>query len=604
MRFQTVQVINYKSFRDSGEITLSPGFNVIVGKNDAGKSALVEALSLQPLNKPHRSLMTAPQASSLTNLPSNVKFTIHIEKEEFNQIFAIYKEIYWVVDNFDSMFAKFQEGSVRPVRFIAEWLAGQFSKGYLEFQGDYVTSGQLMKISNSTYPYEFTPVLEGVGQSYSDNSVPQIISNAFARRIYTFRAERMNVGECRAQGNSVLATNAGNLAEVLNDLIARNSSRFKKFLGHVKTVFPHVTHITAPLVQGTNQARIMIWSVPDESERDDLAVPLAESGTGIGQVLAILYVVVTADISKVIIIDEPQSFLHPGAVRKLLEILRSYPQHQYIITTHAPTAITATGAESLIQVCRNGQESIVDSISAQSESDLRMFLADIGASLSDVFGADQVLWVEGKTEELCFPMVIRALSQTPLCGLQILAVQSTADLEGKLAERVFEVYNRLTSISTLLPPAIAFILDREGKSDSQRSKIDEKSKQKVRWLPRRMYENYLLSPEGIAFILNEDDRREGKGIDAEDVQSWITKNANDRRYFDSEDLVLNHTDSNWEKTVHAASFLKKLFGELTDQRVSYDKVRHGLRLTKFIIANPTSAIIELSDFLKSVLADE
>lgn len=49
---------------------------------------------------------------------------------------------------------------------------------------------------------------------------------------------------------------------------------------------------------------------------------LAESDTGIGQVLAILYVVIMAKYNQVIIIDEPQSFLHPGAVRKLIEILK------------------------------------------------------------------------------------------------------------------------------------------------------------------------------------------------------------------------------------------------------------------------------------------
>jgi len=51
-------------------------------------------------------------------------------------------------------------------------------------------------------------------------------------------------------------------------------------------------------------------------------VPLSESGTGVGQVLAILYVVFTSEYPRTIVIDEPQSFLHPGAVRKLFEARR------------------------------------------------------------------------------------------------------------------------------------------------------------------------------------------------------------------------------------------------------------------------------------------
>jgi predicted ATPase len=45
-------------------------------------------------------------------------------------------------------------------------------------------------------------------------------------------------------------------------------------------------------------------------------------------VLAILYVVMTSNHPQTIIIDEPQSFLHPGAVKKLIEVLKQYPQHQ------------------------------------------------------------------------------------------------------------------------------------------------------------------------------------------------------------------------------------------------------------------------------------
>ena len=55
-----------------------------------------------------------------------------------------------------------------------------------------------------------------------------------------------------------------------------------------------------------------------------------------------------ADFPQVILIDEPQSFLHPGAVRKLIEILRQHPQHQFIITTHSPTAVTAADPDVLL----------------------------------------------------------------------------------------------------------------------------------------------------------------------------------------------------------------------------------------------------------------
>jgi predicted ATPase len=85
-------------------------------------------------------------------------------------------------------------------------------------------------------------------------------------------------------------------------------------------------------------------------------MPLSECGTGIGQVLAMLYVVLTAEVPRTIIIDEPQSFLHPGAIRKLLDILKGYPQHQFIVSTHSSVVATASNPKTLLLLRKEGTE--------------------------------------------------------------------------------------------------------------------------------------------------------------------------------------------------------------------------------------------------------
>jgi predicted ATPase len=66
VRIRTFRVVNYKSFVDSGELRLEPGFNVIVGRNNVGKTALAEAVGLHLLtDKPHRSLRTVPREGSV-----------------------------------------------------------------------------------------------------------------------------------------------------------------------------------------------------------------------------------------------------------------------------------------------------------------------------------------------------------------------------------------------------------------------------------------------------------------------------------------------------------------------------------------------------------
>ncbi|MCC0179139.1 ATP-binding protein [Waterburya agarophytonicola K14] len=105
---------------------------------------------------------------------------------------------------------------------------------------------------------------------------------------------------------------------------------------------------TRPIINDDkNEVELRIWSIDPETDRDDLAFPLEACGTGVSQVLAILYVVITSKEPRTIIIDEPQSFLHPGAARKLIEILQDFPQHQYFISTHSPSIISAANPSTI-----------------------------------------------------------------------------------------------------------------------------------------------------------------------------------------------------------------------------------------------------------------
>jgi hypothetical protein len=326
---------------------------------------------------------------------------------------------------------------------------------------------------------------------------------------------------------------------------------------------------------------------------------LSESGTGIGQVLAILYVVVTSDSPRVIIIDEPQSFLHPGAVRKLLEILRGYSQHQYVITTHAPIALNTTESDRLFLVRREEYASTVAPINPDSQDDLRIFLSEVGARLGDVFGADAILWVEGKTEEACFPELIRCLTETPLRGVQILGVISTGELAARLASRVFDIYTRLAGGTSLLPPAVAFVFDQDGRSDTERTDIERTSRGLVKWLPMRMYENYLLEPLAISTVLNNEDTNRHTPVTADQVRAWLDNKRADRRYFDEPSTPAS---TKWQERVDGAKLLHDLFDELAEQRVKYEKVKHGLLLTRFLIKNPSAELLELVQMLSTIVA--
>jgi len=58
MYLSKIRVIDYKSFRDSGEIEFKQGINLIVGQNNSGKTTLLEALEIKIKDIPHRSVNT------------------------------------------------------------------------------------------------------------------------------------------------------------------------------------------------------------------------------------------------------------------------------------------------------------------------------------------------------------------------------------------------------------------------------------------------------------------------------------------------------------------------------------------------------------------
>ncbi|MEO8613309.1 MAG: AAA family ATPase [Chloroflexota bacterium] len=76
-------------------MNLSPGFNVIVGQNNAGKTALVEALSLRYTNKPHITIQTKPTINSpIVDLSSRVIVRLGIQGAELTELLMPFEDFY------------------------------------------------------------------------------------------------------------------------------------------------------------------------------------------------------------------------------------------------------------------------------------------------------------------------------------------------------------------------------------------------------------------------------------------------------------------------------------------------------------------------------
>lgn len=616
MQIINVEIENYKSFLSSGIIPLTPGFNVIVGQNNAGKTALVEALSLTYGNAPHRSLETAPTAQSQPSGLSGVNIWFRASTEQIAEVCAADGSFY--VQAIGGSLLDPQGNSVRKLlrrkefviqcHYVGKELKGAWLLGDSRSPDALSTSNQYLKL-------QAVKSRNGIGISYIGSA--QIVdqrhelawklAEMLRKRIYFFQAERFNIGDFDVGTETQLRQNAINLASVLHNLYTEKRWLFGELEGFVNDIFPEVTRIdTPPFSKGKTHVRI--WTIDPETRREDLAVPLTDSGTGIGQVLSILYVVLTASEPHIFIIDEPQSFLHPGAIRKLFGILKrqEFSQHQFIITTHSPIVASAASPHSLLLVHKEGSESKVNVLDSTKADELHLFLSEVGVRLADVFGADAILWVEGRTEELCFPMILSGLMKKQLHGAVILGVLQTGNFERADPERILRIYRKLCEGRGVLPPAVGFIFDREGRTETKREDLIRESGGTVAFLERRMYENYLLDLSAIASIMSSIEGFRDAPVEVEEIKAWLRAHGWNNEYFKAMDEQERNdapwNNDFWKRNVHGANILRDMFLSMSENRFPYEKVQHGVMLTRWMIENAPDGLMEVGKLIVDKLS--
>jgi hypothetical protein len=82
------RVTNYKSFHETNKVDFEPGFNVIVGQNNTGKTALTEALSLGFDPNPHRSTLTIPNPGASPDPVSRAEVSFHLNVDDVKELLA------------------------------------------------------------------------------------------------------------------------------------------------------------------------------------------------------------------------------------------------------------------------------------------------------------------------------------------------------------------------------------------------------------------------------------------------------------------------------------------------------------------------------------
>jgi hypothetical protein len=109
-----------------------------------------------------------------------------------------------------------------------------------------------------------------------------------------------------------------------------------------------------------------------------------------------------------------------------------------------------------------------------------------------------------------------------------------------------------------------------------------------------MYENYLLIPDAVTAIINDIEGFRNTEVSSQEVEKLMAQKLADPTYH--RPLTVGTLEQRL-KTVNGAKLLHDIFGELSEARVTYDKMRHSIALTDWILEHEPGKLHELSDLV-------
>ncbi len=151
-------------------------------------------------------------------------------------------------------------------------------------------------------------------------------------------------------------------------------------------------------------------------------IDLVQAGSGIYQIMNLITYIHLFE-SNVVLLDEPETGLHPDIQRKFFRYIIELAETkniQFFITSHSPIFLNGDSDCQYYRCSIKDDKREVTNISSDA---LESLFGDLGLRPSDFFNHDICLMVEGATEVIFFSHIIHELYKDEFKGISVGIVQ-------------------------------------------------------------------------------------------------------------------------------------------------------------------------------------
>lgn len=387
MRINKIHIKNYRSIKDSTELIITKLF-ALIGKNNTGKSAIIDAIQVFWGRKG----LTENDFHKGSKGPIEIKIVIR--------------------DYSDTSSFQKKDGNIEVI----------FKATTENFKGEYLINGAKAKTADIKLLLPNLLVIPAIrnpqnettagAKSYLKELTSSFLDLSSSSEYKMEEIEKILAKDLTVDQINVLLEDK--TKKQINQISDKASSYFQDALldptvsleintdGDLSKAVSVNTNMLDPHL-GKNLTKVDILSC----------------GTGL-QSMAILSLLQTyADIEKhtesIMVIEEPEVYLHPELQRKMFAVLRKIAKDtQVIYTTHSPIMISELWANDSVRlVTRNDGETLISSVN------IEQVINELGIRYEDVLNPKVIVFVEGPTDAEFFGSICKVVNPSKILGSDV-----------------------------------------------------------------------------------------------------------------------------------------------------------------------------------------